>query len=131
MKNVIIWGNHSSTQFPDVAHATVCCDGKQQSVYEAVNNDTWLKGDFITVICLAAIVRPPFLMSPSSSQTIQGRGAAVIKARKLSSAMSAAKAICDHLRDWWFGSPDVSIYGKIILRKEPPKDTIRDLNVHF
>ena len=42
------------------------------------------------------------------SQTIQQRGAAVIKARKLSSAMSAAKAICDHLRDWWFGTRPVS-----------------------
>lgn len=40
-------------------------------------------------------------------QIIQGRGAAVIKARKLSSAMSAAKAICDHLRDWHFGTPQV------------------------
>ena len=41
-------------------------------------------------------------------QTIQQRGAAVIKARKLSSAMSAAKAICDHVRDWWFGTNSVS-----------------------
>ena len=41
-------------------------------------------------------------------QTVQKRGAAVIKARKLSSAMSAAKAICDHMRDWWFGTKDVS-----------------------
>ena len=49
MKHVIIWGNHSSTQFPDVAHAYITCDGKQKSVYEAVGNDTWLKGDFIKV----------------------------------------------------------------------------------
>ena len=41
-------------------------------------------------------------------QTIQQRGGAVIKARKLSSAMSAAKAICDHMRDWWFGTAEVS-----------------------
>lgn len=40
-------------------------------------------------------------------QTVQGRGGAVIKARKLSSAMSAAKAICDHMRDWWFGTKEV------------------------
>lgn len=40
-------------------------------------------------------------------QTIQTRGATVIKARKLSSAMSAAKAICDHVKDWWFGTPQV------------------------
>lgn len=85
VKNVTIWGNHSSTQFPDVSSATVVQDGKERSVYDAVGNDTWLKGEFI--------------------QTIQGRGAAVIKARKLSSAMSAAKAICDHLKDWYFGTP--------------------------
>ncbi|KAF3826735.1 hypothetical protein GH733_009260 [Mirounga leonina] len=60
VKNVIIWGNHSSTQYPDVSHA----------------------------------------------KTVQQRGAAVIKARKLSSAMSAAKAICDHVRDIWFGTPE-------------------------
>lgn len=43
----------------------------------------------------------------SQLQTVQQRGAAVIKARKLSSAMSAAKAICDHVRDIWFGTPAV------------------------
>lgn len=43
-----------------------------------------------------------------SVQTVQQRGAAVIKARKLSSAMSAAKAICDHMRDIWFGTKEVS-----------------------
>lgn len=42
-------------------------------------------------------------------QTVQTRGADVIKARKLSSAMSAAKAICDHLHDWWFGTRPVSV----------------------
>lgn len=44
-------------------------------------------------------------------QTVQQRGAAVIKARKLSSAMSAAKAICDHMRDIWFGTKEVSALG--------------------
>jgi len=83
-KNVIIWGNHSSTQYPDVRHAVVTAGGKEQPVMEAVKDDAWLKGDFI--------------------KTIQGRGAAIIKARKLSSAMSAAKAVCDHMRDWWFGT---------------------------
>ncbi|XP_070588648.1 malate dehydrogenase, cytoplasmic isoform X1 [Erythrolamprus reginae] len=86
VKNCIIWGNHSSTQYPDVNHAKVKIQGKYTGVYEAVKNDNWLKGDFIT--------------------TVQQRGAAVIKARKLSSAMSAAKAICDHVRDIWFGTPE-------------------------
>ncbi|EMP32931.1 Malate dehydrogenase, cytoplasmic [Chelonia mydas] len=86
VKNVIIWGNHSSTQYPDVNHAKVKVQGKEVGVYEAVKDDSWLKGDFI--------------------MTVQQRGAAVIKARKLSSAMSAAKAICDHVRDMWFGTPE-------------------------
>lgn len=43
------------------------------------------------------------------TQTVQQRGAAVIKARKLSSAMSAAKAISDHIRDIWFGTPEVRL----------------------
>lgn len=83
---VIIWGNHSSTQFPDVAHATVTVGGKAVSVPEAVKDDNWLKTDFI--------------------KTVQQRGAAVIASRKLSSAMSAAKATCDHLRDWWHGTKE-------------------------
>lgn len=86
VKNVIIWGNHSSTQYPDVNHAKVKLQGKEVGAYEAVKDDHWLKGEFIT--------------------TVQQRGAAVIKARKLSSAMSAAKAICDHVRDIWFGTPE-------------------------
>ncbi|NP_001083335.1 malate dehydrogenase 1 S homeolog, cytoplasmic isoform mdh1 [Xenopus laevis] len=86
VKNVIIWGNHSSTQYPDASHASVTLQGKDVGAFEAVKNDDWLKGGFIT--------------------TVQQRGAAVIKARKLSSAMSAAKAICDHVRDIWFGTPE-------------------------
>ncbi|KAI8784308.1 malate dehydrogenase [Biomphalaria glabrata] len=82
--NVIIWGNHSSTQFPDVAHAKVELNGQVVPVPEAVKDDNYLKNDFI--------------------KTVQQRGAAVIKARKLSSAMSAAKAACDHMHDWFVGT---------------------------
>uniref|UniRef100_A0A8C6UGD4 Malate dehydrogenase n=1 Tax=Neogobius melanostomus TaxID=47308 RepID=A0A8C6UGD4_9GOBI len=85
VKNVIIWGNHSSTQYPDVHHCVVNMSGCEQPCFDAVKDDAWLKGDFIS--------------------TVQQRGAAVIKARKLSSAMSAAKAICDHMRDLWSGTP--------------------------
>jgi malate dehydrogenase len=84
VKNAIIWGNHSSTQFPDVGHATVSLDGRNVPVYEAVKDDAYLKGDFIS--------------------TVQKRGAAIIAARKLSSAMSAANAACDHMRDWFNGT---------------------------
>ncbi|XP_053731064.1 malate dehydrogenase 1Ab, NAD (soluble) [Synchiropus splendidus] len=86
VKNVIIWGNHSSTQYPDVHHCKVNKSGAELSCFDAVKDDAWLKGDFIT--------------------TVQQRGGAVIKARKLSSAMSAAKAICDHMRDIWLGTTE-------------------------
>ncbi|CAL1577968.1 unnamed protein product [Knipowitschia caucasica] len=85
VKNMIIWGNHSSTQYPDVHHCVVNMSGSELSCFDAVKDDVWLRGDFIT--------------------TVQQRGAAVIKARKLSSAMSAAKAICDHMRELWSGTP--------------------------
>lgn len=77
---VIIWGNHSSTQYPDVRHAKI--GGKP--AMDVITDTAWLEGDYIS--------------------TIQKRGAAVIAARKLSSAASAAKAISDHLRDWIGGS---------------------------
>merc|ERR1712062_933045 len=84
VEKVTIWGNHSATQYPDAWQATVEKDGKSVSASTAVNDDAWLKGDFIT--------------------TVQKRGAAVLAARKFSSAMSAAKAIGDHLRDWVNGT---------------------------
>jgi len=84
--NVTIWGNHSSTQFPDVNHALVKVDGSEQPARDALQDDSWVNNEFISIV--------------------QKRGAAVIAARKLSSAMSAAKAICDHMRDWWFGTQD-------------------------
>ena len=59
VKNMIIWGNHSGTQFPDAAHATATVNGESMSVYKAVNDDNYLKTDFVS--------------------TIQQRGAAVIK----------------------------------------------------
>jgi len=85
VSNVIIWGNHSSTQYPDVSHAIVkLTSGEVVPARDALKDDHWVKHDFI--------------------KCVQSRGAAIIAARKLSSAMSAAKAICDHLRDWWNGT---------------------------
>lgn len=83
MKNVIIWGNHSSTQYPDAAHATVALLSGTKTISSEID-DEWLNNTFL--------------------ETIQKRGAAVIAARKMSSAMSAAKAAGDHMRDWWFGT---------------------------
>jgi malate dehydrogenase len=76
---MIIWGNHSSTQYPDLSHCTV--GGKPA---KSLVNQAWLENDFIP--------------------TVQQRGAAVIKARGLSSAASAASAAIDHVRDWALGS---------------------------
>ena len=76
-----IWGNHSATQYPDIFHAEV--SGK--SAFDAVGRDQqWLESDFIP--------------------TVQQRGAAVIKARGLSSAASAANAAVDHMRTWALGT---------------------------
>ena len=49
MANIIIWGNHSSTQFPDAAHGYVDLGGEKVPVYDAVKDDAWLKGEFIKV----------------------------------------------------------------------------------
>lgn len=88
--NVFIWGNHSSTQYPDVSHAYIThADKTRVPVRQAINDDEWLNGEFI--------------------KTVQQRGAAIIAARKLSSAASAAKAIIDHLRNWLHGSHEGDI----------------------
>jgi malate dehydrogenase len=76
---MIIWGNHSSTQYPDISHTTV--KGK---LAKSLVDQTWIEKDFIP--------------------TVQQRGAAVIKARGLSSAASAASAAVDHMRDWALGT---------------------------
>lgn len=80
VNNVIIWGNHSATQYPDVNHATV--QGKP--VRSVVNDDIYLNGDFIS--------------------KVQKRGAEIINVRGGSSVFSAANAVKDHLRDWYHGT---------------------------
>ena len=49
MKNCVIWGNHSSTQYPDVNHASVLVQGGSKTVRAAVQDDNWLNNDFIKV----------------------------------------------------------------------------------
>ncbi len=80
VKKVIIWGNHSATQYPDLHHATV--RGKPAL---SLVEESWFKDSFIP--------------------TVQQRGAAVIKARGTSSAASAASAALDHIHDWMLGTP--------------------------
>jgi len=82
VKKLTVWGNHSSTQYPDIFSTEV--DGKK--VWPMINDQKWLENDFIP--------------------TIQKRGAAIIDARGLSSAASAANAAIDHVRSWVYGTPD-------------------------
>jgi len=82
VKRVTIWGNHSATQYPDLFNAQM--DGK--SVAALINDQAWIENNFIP--------------------TVQERGKAIIEARGLSSAASAANAAIDHIRDWHLGTAD-------------------------
>ena len=81
VRRMTIWGNHSSTQYPDIAHATLAGKPAPSLVPEQ-----WYRDEFIP--------------------TVQQRGAAIIKARGASSAASAASAALDHMHDWVNGTPD-------------------------
>ena len=82
VKKITIWGNHSATQYPDLFQAEV--EGKK--VWPMINDQAWLESTFIP--------------------TVQKRGAAIIEARGLSSAASAANAAIDHVHDWVLGTRD-------------------------
>jgi len=79
--NMTIWGNHSATQYPDFYNAKI----NGRAANEVIGDEAWLKGDFIT--------------------TVQQRGAAIIKARGLSSAASAANAVIDTVRSLTTDTP--------------------------
>jgi malate dehydrogenase len=79
--NVIVWGNHSTTQFPDISHAAV----SSRPALEVIDDAEWVADGFIPAV--------------------QKRGAEVIEARGASSAASAANAAIDHMRDWHRGTP--------------------------
>jgi len=80
LKRMVVWGNHSATQYPDIAHCTVA--GKPA---KSLVDESWYRDTFIP--------------------TVQQRGAAIIKARGASSAASAASAAIDHIHDWVLGTP--------------------------
>jgi len=80
IEKLCIWGNHSSTQYPDLSYATV----KGHSAKALINDDEWIKKTFIP--------------------TVQKRGAAIIEARGLSSAASASNAAISHMKDWALGT---------------------------
>lgn len=80
IQKMTIWGNHSSTQYPDLHQVTINGDAVLPQIDQA-----WYENDFIP--------------------TVQQRGAAIIKARGASSAASAASSAIDHIRDWALGTP--------------------------
>ncbi len=80
IKKLVVWGNHSPTMYPDYRFASI--DGK--SAPEVISDQDWYENKFIS--------------------TVGKRGAAIIEARGLSSAASAASAAIDHIRDWVLGS---------------------------
>jgi malate dehydrogenase len=123
VKKVIIWGNHSATQYPDLHHATV---GGTPAL--SVVEDAWFKETFIP--------------------TVQQRGAAIIKARGTSSAASAASAALDHIHDWvlgtapgdWvsmgipadgsYGIPEGVIYSYPVTCKDGAYSIVQDLAIN-
>ena len=80
--NMTIWGNHSTTQYPDLVNAKV----RGESAWDAVGDEAWIADEFIP--------------------TVAKRGAAIIDARGASSAASAANAAIDHVHDWVLGTAD-------------------------
>jgi len=83
IKRMIVWGNHSNTQFPDLSHATA----GNNKVTTLLTDSAWIENHFIP--------------------TVQKRGTAIIEARRgKSSAASAANAIINHMQDWIFGTPE-------------------------
>ena len=82
VKRMTIWGNHSTTQYPDLFH----CEVAGKNAYEAVGDHSWVDGTFIP--------------------TVAKRGAAIIEARGSSSAASAANAAVDHMRTWALGTAE-------------------------
>ena len=86
VRRMTVWGNYSATQYPDLFQAEVAEGNAANKVWPMINDQAWLEGTFIP--------------------TVQKRGAAIIEARGLSSAASAANAAVDHVRDWVAGTRD-------------------------
>ena len=123
IRRVAVWGNHSATQYPDLFHAEA--EGKR--VWPMINDQAWLEQTFIP--------------------TVQKRGAAIIEARGLSSAASAANAAIDHVRDWvkgtregdWvsmgvpsdgsYGIPEGVLYGYPVTCRNGGYEIVKGLDV--
>lgn len=107
VKNCIIWGNHSSTQVPDVNAAV----SNGVSIRELAKDDAFFDGDFLSVV--------------------QQRGAEIMKARGFSSAASAATAIVDHVHDWILGTPEGSHVSMAVISDTNSYDIPSNLYFSF
>ncbi|HEY9381622.1 MAG TPA: malate dehydrogenase [Burkholderiales bacterium] len=122
IRKMIVWGNHSPTMYPDYRFATIA----GQSAKSLVNDDTWYREVFIP--------------------TVAKRGTAIIEARGLSSAASAANAAIDHMRDWVLGSngewvtmgvpsdgsygiPEGILYGVPVICADGKYEVVRNLEI--
>jgi malate dehydrogenase len=123
IKKMIVWGNHSGTQYPDLDHAEI----RGKLVRDLLPDQDWIENEFIP--------------------TVQNRGAAVIEARGLSSAASAANAAISHIHDWmlgahhnnWvtmgvpsdgsYGIPEGVIYGFPVRCKQGQYQIVQDLTI--
>ncbi|GET90240.1 cytosolic malate dehydrogenase, putative [Leishmania tarentolae] len=106
VRNVIIWGNHSSTQVPDMDSAVIGTALAREVIVDSTFND-----DFV--------------------QVVRGRGAEIIQLRGLSSAMSAAKAAVDHVHDWIHGTPEGVHVSMGVYSDGNPYDVPNDLIFSF
>lgn len=123
IEKLIVWGNHSPTMYPDIRFATV----NGESLEKKINDDAWNKDVFIP--------------------TVGKRGAAIIEARGLSSAASAANAAIDHIRDWvlgtngkWvtmgvpsdgsYGIPEGIVYGFPVTTENGEYKIVQDLEIN-
>ena len=123
IKKMIVWGNHSGTQYPDLDHAEI----RGTLVHDLLSDQEWVEREFIP--------------------TVQNRGASVIEARGLSSAASAANAAIYHIHDWvlgahhnnWvsmgvpsdgsYGIPEGVIYGFPVRCKQGEYHIVQDLSI--
>jgi malate/lactate dehydrogenase len=102
LKNVIVWGNHSPTQYPDVSvgYHLDTKNNEKSPLAAMIADDIWIQNEFLNIVQQRYFISQKYLINSYS-------GREVLKIRKRSSSGSASKAILDHLRDWLLGTKEV------------------------
>ena len=112
IRNVIIWGNHSLTQYPDLQACELHEKGSNKSlILSLIKDQEWIQNSFIP--------------------KVQKRGGEIIELRKLSSAASAASAICDHIRNWVNGTSNGEFVSMAVLSDGNTYGVPKDLIFSF